>query len=147
MYKFMAKTWKRKENPALEGIMRERMITWRKQPTVVKLERPTKLARARALGYKAKQGFVVVRTKIRKGGMRKIRPKSGRRPKHLGVTKYTTAQSLKQIAAQRVAKKFKNLKVINTYYVWEDGRHKWYEVILQDPDHPVTKSDSYRKAQ
>ncbi|HJX22839.1 MAG TPA: 50S ribosomal protein L15e [Candidatus Bathyarchaeia archaeon] len=137
MYRHIAKTWRIKDNPALEGIMRERLITWRKQPTVVRLEKPSKLHRARALGYKAKQGFVMTRIKVRRGGMRKLRPTSGRRPKHLGVVKYTTAQSIQQIAEQRVAKRYPNMKVVNSYWVWEDGRHKWFEVILKDPDHPV----------
>ena len=137
MYRHIAKTWRVKENPALNSVMRERLITWRKQPTVIRLEKPSKLHRARALGYKAKQGFVMTRIKVRRGGMRKLRPTSGRRPKHLGVVKYTTAQSIQQIAEQRVAKRYPNMKVVNSYWVWEDGRHKWFEVILKDPDHPV----------
>ncbi|MBU1111376.1 MAG: 50S ribosomal protein L15e, partial [Nanoarchaeota archaeon] len=45
------------------------------------------------------------------------------------------------IAEERVAKKFTNLTVLNSYYVSEDGKYYWYEIILVDPNHPVIKSD------
>ena len=35
-----------------------------------------------------------------------------------------------------------NLEILNSYWVAEDGRYKWYEVILVDPNHPVILSDS-----
>jgi large subunit ribosomal protein L15e len=33
------------------------------------------------------------------------------------------------------------MEVLNSYWVGEDGRSKYYEVILVDPHHPVIKSD------
>ena len=41
----------------------------------------------------------------------------------------------------RAARKYPNLEVLNSYYVGESGKYKWYEVILVDPHHPVIKSD------
>jgi large subunit ribosomal protein L15e len=79
--------------------------------------------------------------RVRKGGARKKRPSSGRRPKALGVTKFTRAKSLKQIAEERAGKKFPNLSVLNSYYVWEDGTSKWFEVVLVDANHPAIKKD------
>jgi large subunit ribosomal protein L15e len=121
--------------------MRQRLIQWRKQHTVERIERPTRLDRARKLGYKAKQGFVMARTKVRRGNMRKIRPKAGRRPKRMGVKKFKPAKSLRLIAEERAARKFPNLEVLNSYWVGEDGRSKWFEVVMVDPDHPVIKTD------
>jgi len=121
--------------------MRQRTIEWRQQPTIHRIERPTRLDRARKLGYKAKQGFVVARVRVRRGGLRKIRPKAGRRPKRMGVTKYKPAKSMRLIAEERAARKFPNVEVLNSYWVWEDGRFKWFEVIMVDPSHPVIKSD------
>ena len=83
----------------------------------------------------------MARVRVRKGGARKKRPSSGRRPRALGVTKFTRAKSLKQIAEERVAKKFPNLSVLNSYYVWEDGTSKWFEVVLVDANHPAIKKD------
>jgi large subunit ribosomal protein L15e len=117
------------------------MIKWRREPTVHRVDVPTRLERARTLGYKAKQGYVVVRVRIRKGGARKPRPRSGRRPKALGVTRYTRALSLKRIAENKAKKKYPNLIVLNSYYVMEDGRHHWFETFLRDPHNPVSAGD------
>lgn len=101
-------------------------------------ESPTRLERARAVGYKAKQGYVVIRVRIRKGGARKPRPRAGRRQRALGVTKFTRSMSLKHIAEQKAKKKFPNLLVLNSYYVWEDGTNHWFETIMRDPYNPVS---------
>jgi large subunit ribosomal protein L15e len=138
MYKYVAQTWNRREKTDLEQYLRQLAIKWRREPTVHRVEHPTRLERARALGYKAKQGYVVVRVRIRKGGARKPRPRAGRRQKALGVTRYTRAMSLKNIAEEKAKKKFPNLRVLNSYYVWEDGIHHWFETILRDPHNPVS---------
>lgn len=122
-------------------LIRDRMREWRKGPAVVRIEKPTKLDRARALGYKAKQGVVVARVRVRKGGRRKPRPSKGRKPKHMGVRKLTPAKSIKLIAEERCARKFPNLEVLNSYGVGEDGQYKYYEVILLDPSHPAIRND------
>ena len=127
--------------PELKEIWRERLIKWRKQPSVVRIPKPTRIDRARRLGYRAKQGYIVVRVKVRKGGRRKPRPRAGRKPAGMGVNKITPKKSLRRIAEERAARKYPNLEVINSYYVAEDGMRKYYEVILVDPNHPVIKSD------
>ena len=131
-YKYLADAWKIPDQSYIEEIMRQRVIEWRKQPPVVRIDKPTRLDRARKLGYKAKQGFVVVRVRVRRGGLRKPRPRSGRRPKRMGVAKDKPAKSLRLIAEERAARKYPNLEVLNSYWVWEDGRYKWFEVIMVD---------------
>ncbi len=140
-YKYIAEEWAKPEKSFVEELMRQRLIEWRKQNTVARIERPTRLDRARKLGYKAKQGFVVARTRVRKGNLRKIRPKAGRRQKRMGVKKFKPAKSLRLIAEERTARKFPNLEVLNSYWVGEDGRSKWFEVVLVDPNSPSIKSD------
>jgi len=140
-YKYMAEEWAKPEKSFVDELMRQRMIEWRKQDTVTRVERPLRLDRARKLGYKAKQGFVIARTRVRRGGMRKVRPKSGRRPKRMGVNKFKPAKSLRLIAEERAGRKFPNLEVLNSYWVGEDGRSKWFEVILVDPNSPCIKTD------
>jgi large subunit ribosomal protein L15e len=138
-YKYITQAWNDREKNDLEKNLRFVSIKWRRETTVHRISHPTRPDRARALGYKAKQGYVVVRVRIRKGGARKPRPRSGRRQKALGVTRYTRAMGLKQIAEMKAKKKFPNLRVLNSYYVWEDGRHHWFEAILRDPHNPVSK--------
>lgn len=121
--------------------LRQKMIEWRKGPAVVRVPKPTNIRRARTLGYKAKQGVIVVRVRVRRGGRRRARPSRGRRPKRMGVLKLTPKKSIQWIAEERAARKYPNLEVLNSYYVGEDGRYKYYEVIMVDPHHPVIKSD------
>ena len=131
-YKYIAEAWSRPEKSYVKELMRQRLIQWRKQPVVVRTEKPTRLDRARKLGYRAKQGFVIARVRVRRGGMRKKRPKAGRRQKRMGVKKHKVAKSLRLIAEERAARKFPNLEVLNSYWVAEDGRSKWFEAILVD---------------
>jgi len=140
-YKYMAEEWAKPEKSFVDELMRQRMIEWRRQKTVTRVERPLRLDRARKLGYKAKQGFVIARARVRRGNLRKIRPKAGRRPKRMGVQKFKPAKSLRLIAEERAARKFPNMEVLNSYWVGEDGRSKWFEVILVDTNSPCIKTD------
>lgn len=140
MYKYLTQGWNNREKTDLERHFRYVAIKWRREPTVHRVEHPTRLDRARALGYKAKQGYVVVRVRIRKGGARKPRPRAGRRQRALGVTRFTRAIDLKGIAEMRAKKKFPNLRVLNSYYVGEDGVHRWFETILCDLHNPSVEN-------
>jgi len=78
VYHYITNLWKeREEGEVLSKLLRDRLIKWRREPTVVRVEKPTRLDRARAIGYAAKQGFIVVRVKVRKGGQNRPRPNSG----------------------------------------------------------------------
>ena len=132
-----------KENSA---VLRERAISWRKENAVTRIERPSRLLRARRLGYKAKQGIVVVRMRVGTGGMRRQRPRGGRRPKHLGVTRIKADDNMKTVAQRRVLEKYPNMKLLGSYFLYKDGKHYWYEVILADPSHPrIAKDKELRK--
>lgn len=128
----MAKAWRRPESSYVKGLMQERVIEWRRQPAILRVDKPTRIDRARRLGYKDKLGYVVVRVRVRRGGLRKQRPRAGRRQKRMGVTKFKPAKSVRLIAEERAAKRFPNLEVLNSYWVWQDGRYKWFEVLLVD---------------
>jgi large subunit ribosomal protein L15e len=141
MYKYLQRAWRRPSDSYIDELMKERVIRWRRQPSIVRVERPTRLDRARRLGYKAKKGFIVTRVRIRRGGRRKPRPRMGRRQRRMGVSKFTPAKGLKLIAEERAARRFPNLEVLNSYWVWEDGTSKWIEVIMVDPHNPSIKSD------
>ncbi len=140
-YKFIAEAWARPEKSYVDELMRQRLIVWRKQHTVTRIDKPTRLDRARRLGYKAKQGYVLARVRVRRGGLRKPRPRAGRRPKRMGVKKFKPSKSLRLIAEEKAGRRFPNCEVLNSYWVGEDGRSKWFEVILVDTNHPVIKSD------
>lgn len=141
MYKHLQRTWRRPSDGYINELMRERAIRWRRQPSIVRVERPTRFDRARRLGYKSKKGIIVARVRIRRGGRRKSRPRMGRRQRRTGASKFTPAKGLKLIAEERAASRFPNLEVLSSYWVWEDGASKWFEVIMVDPHNPSIRSD------
>ncbi|UCD73129.1 MAG: 50S ribosomal protein L15e [Candidatus Bathyarchaeota archaeon] len=129
----LRQAWNEPKKSFVGSLMRDRIVKWRSQPSIVRIDLPTKPSRARALGYRSKEGFVLSRVKVRRGGSRKRRPVLGRRQKRLGVTKFSQGKSLRTIAEERVSRKFPNLRVLNSYLAWEDGLYKWFEVILVNP--------------
>jgi large subunit ribosomal protein L15e len=140
-YRYISDAWKRPATSYAGELRLNRLVKWRREPAVVRLERPTRLDRARSLGYKAKHGIIVVRAKVRRGGRRKSRPKHGRKSKGMGIHKITPGKSLQRIAEERAARKYPNMEILNSYWVAEDGKRKWYEIILVEPAHPEIKSD------
>ena len=126
--------------------LREKAVIWRKQNAVTRVDKPSRITRARRLGYKAKQGITVVRMRVGTGGMRRQRQGGGRRPKHLGVTRIKAAVSMKQVAERRVLERYPNMKLLGSYFLYKDGMHYWFEIILADPSHPsIAKDKELRK--
>ncbi len=140
-YQYIAETWTNSPRGELKQLLWERLILWRREPAIVRVEHATRLDRARRLGYKAKQGYLIARIRVRRGGRRKPRPKRGRKPRKMGVNKFTPKKSIRWIAEERIQRRYPNLEVLNSYPVGRDGRFKWYEVILVDPHHGAIKSD------
>ena len=134
--KYLREAWKKPD----KKVMRERMIEWRKGNAVVRVEKPLRLDRARALGYKAKKGIVVVRVRLKRGGHKRKRPNKGRRTKRLHIRKNLT-MNYKEIAEQRASRKYKNMEALNSYLIGKDGIYGFYEVILVSRDAPEIKSD------
>lgn len=142
MHKFLARLW-RKPKESLGSSYSERLTRWREEPTVTRIEKPTRLDKARALGYKAKQGFVMVRVKVPKGRRKRPAFKGGRRPKRRG--RFFSLDKPKQmVAEERASRKYRNMEVLDSYWVGEDGNSKWYECILLDRSHPAVKKDRER---
>jgi large subunit ribosomal protein L15e len=141
-YSYIREAWQRPKESYVDELMWSRLQKWRREPTVTRVNHPTRLDRAKSLGYRAKQGIIIVRVKIRRGGRRKSRYIRGRRTKHMGMHKISPKKSLQRIAEERAARKHPNMEVLNSYWVGEDGKHRWYEVILVDRDHPMIRSDA-----
>jgi large subunit ribosomal protein L15e len=141
--KYVKAIYKNKESmkKQLGEILTERKIAWRREAPIVRVEHPTRPDKARQYGYKAKQGFMIARAKIRRGGLHKKRPSRGRKPASMAIHKITAAKSTQRMAEERVQRKYKNMQVLASYWVLEDGRQIWYEVILVDQSHPCIVSD------
>lgn len=105
--------------------------------------RPTRPDKARRLGYKAKQGFVIYRVRIRRGGRKRPFAKGivHGKPKHHGVNQYKFARNLRSVAEERAGRKLGGLRVLNSYWVNCDAAYKWYEIIMVDPFHKAIRRD------
>ena len=139
--KHMQATWNRPKAGIPAKARRERMAGWRREGVFQRIHRPTRIDAARRVGYKAKQGIVMVRTRVRRGGLRKSKVHMKRKPSNAGIKKITMAKSIQRIAEERVSRRYPNLEVLNSYWVGEDGKNKFYEVIMVDPHHPAIKAD------
>ena len=120
----------------------KKLIEFRKiEGSIIMIDKPSNIPRARSLGYKAKQGISVSFVKVRKGGGLILRPKNARRPKRMGVNKITRRISIQRMAEQKADTAYTNLEVLNSYYVGEDGQKKYFEIIMVDPNHPSIIND------
>jgi large subunit ribosomal protein L15e len=135
--KYVRKLW---QDPQSNANYRDLLLQLRREPVTLRVERPMNIARARSLGYKPKQGVIVVRQRVIRGG--KMRPdiKGGRRTAHSGQSK-VIKKNYQQIAEERAAVKYQNCEVLNSYKLLEDGQFAWYEVILVDRMHPAVLAD------
>lgn len=145
MRSYISATWTKMWKSNTDEL-KSKSISWRREPVLNRIPRPSRLDRARRLGYKAKQGILIVRARVGRGGMRKQRPVSGRRPKHFGVVHIKQGVSMRQVAEHRVNEKYPNLEVLGSYYLYKDGKYLWYEVILADPAHPGIYKDKEMRA-
>ena len=135
--KYLRNIWNKKEN---KEILKERLIQWRTEPVSVRITHPTRPDKASSVGYKAKQGFVLVRQRVKRGGRMTEQVAGGRRSSRAGRNK-VVGKSYQTIAEERASKNYPNCEVLNSYYVAKDGKHYWYEVILIDRSHPAILKD------
>lgn len=138
-YSYIKELWK-KPKKNLGQLWMQRLIEWRRSNTIVRVERPTRLDRARALGYKAKNGFIIARTRVKRGGRKRPKRKAGRRSKRQTIRK-VLRMNYQTVAERRTQRKFPNLLILNSYWLARDGKYAWYEVILVDPNRPEIKKD------
>lgn len=138
LYNYLAKAWKQPD----AALWRSRLIDWRAQPATLRVARPTRLDRARALGYRAKPGIIIVRQRVERGGRMREAIRAGRKPKKFRHRKIL-AMNYQAVAEQRAAQAFPNCEVLNSYYLAQDGHHYWYEIIMLDRAHPQIKHDHY----
>ena len=136
MYQHIRQVWRKPD----KEMLRAKMTEWRGQSTVNKLEHPTRLDRARSLGYKAKKGFVIVRVRVLRGGRRRPKPNKGRKTRKQTI-KLVLKMNYQWVAEQRAQKKFPNLEVLNSYKLGKDGHNYFFDVILVDYSKPEIKND------
>jgi len=142
-YKYVNELWRKKQTDVMGFLLRVRTWQYRQLSRVHRASQPTRIEKARRLGYRAKQGFVVYRVRVRRGSRKKPVAKGCTygKPTHHGINQMKFQRSLQSIAEERVGRKIGSLRVLNSYWVGEDSTYKYYEVIMVDPAHTAIRRD------
>jgi large subunit ribosomal protein L15e len=109
----------------------------------VALSRPTRTDKAHKLGYKAKQGYTIIRVAVRRGG-RKRPNHCGMvhgKPVNQGINHLKFARNLRSVAEEKAGRFAENLRVLNSYWVNQDATYKYFEIIMVDVGHPAIRND------
>lgn len=137
--KYVKELWKKpRENLGAE--YKNKLVSWRRENAITRVEHPTRIDRARSLGYKAKQGFIIARVRVIRGGKNNPRIMKGRDGGNKS-TRIVQSKNYQWICEERAQKRFPNLEVLNSYWVGQDERYYWYEIILVDVYHPQIMKD------
>jgi large subunit ribosomal protein L15e len=51
-------------------------------------------------------------------------------------------RNLRALAEERCGRKMPDLRVLNSYWVGQDGTYKYYEIIMVDPHHNAIRNDA-----
>jgi large subunit ribosomal protein L15e len=70
-YKYLEELHKKKQSDVMRFLLRIRCWLYRQLPSIIRCTRPSRPDKARRLGYKAKQGYVIYRARIRRGGRKR----------------------------------------------------------------------------
>ncbi|UNI20203.1 60S ribosomal protein L15 [Purpureocillium takamizusanense] len=141
--KYVEELQKKKQSDVMRFLLRVRCWEFRQLNVIHRASRPSRPDKARRLGYKAKQGYVVYRVRVRRGGRKRPVPKGATygKPTNQGVNQLKYQRSLKSTAEERVGRRCANLRVLNSYWINQDSTYKYYEVILVDPQHKAIRID------
>nr|RBQ97789.1 hypothetical protein FVER53263_00712 [Fusarium verticillioides] len=141
--KYVEELQKKKQSDVVAFLLRVRCWELRQLNVIHRASRPSRLDKARRLGYKAKQGYVIYRVRVRRGGRKRPAPKGATygKPTNQGINQLKYQRSLKATAEERVGRRCANLRVLNSYWINQDSTYKYYEVILVDPQHKAIRID------
>merc|ERR1719498_843662 len=125
-YKYLQELWRKKKSDTMRFVMRVRCWEYRQLATIHKASKPSRLDKARAVGYKAKQGYSVYRVRIRRGGRKRAVGKGivYGKPVHQGIRKLKKARSHRSVAEEKVGRHCSNMRVLNSYWVGQDAAYK-----------------------
>ncbi|XP_068944585.1 large ribosomal subunit protein eL15 isoform X1 [Petaurus breviceps papuanus] len=121
-YKYIQELWRKKQSDVMRFLLRVRCWQYRQLSALHRAPRPTRPDKARRLGYKAKQGYVIYRIRVRRGGRKRPVPKGATygKPVHHGVNQLKFARSLQSVAEERAGRHCGALRVLNSYWLSDE---------------------------
>ncbi|RZC73126.1 hypothetical protein C5167_048606, partial [Papaver somniferum] len=121
-YKYVFELWRKKQSDLMRFLQRVRCSEYRQHPSI----RPIRPDKARRLGYKAKQGYVIYRVRVRRGGCKRPVPKGivYGKPKNQGITQLKFQRNKSLIVSAK-----------------QDSTYKYFKIILMDAAHNAIGND------
>ncbi|ERE68542.1 60S ribosomal protein L15-like protein [Cricetulus griseus] len=140
-YKYMQQLGRKKQSKVMRFLLRVCFWQYRRLSVLHRALSHTGPDKVQRLGYKAKQGYVIYRIRVCRGGRKCPVPKGAThgKPVHHGVNQLKFARSLQSVAEERVGCHCGALRVLNSYWNGEDSTYKCFEVILIDPFHKAIR--------
>nr|AGN29643.1 60S ribosomal protein L15 [Acartia pacifica] len=143
-YRYVSELYRKKQSDVMRYLLRVRCWQYRQLTKLHRVQHTTRPDKARRLGYKAKQGYVIYRICMRRGGRKRPVAKGCPygKPKSSGAVKQQKPErNLQSIAEERAGRRLRGLRVLNSYWVAQDSTYKYFEVILIDPHHKAIRRD------
>ncbi|KAJ6000529.1 hypothetical protein N7481_000938 [Penicillium waksmanii] len=142
--KYVEEIQKKKQSDVIRFLLRVRCWELRQLNAIHRASRPSRPDKARRLGYKAKQGYVVYRIRVRRGGRKRTARKGATygKPTNQGINQLKYQRALAATAEERVGRRCANLRVLNSYWINQDSTYKYFEVICVDPQHKAIRRDA-----
>ncbi|XP_055903854.1 60S ribosomal protein L15-like [Eupeodes corollae] len=142
-YRYMQELYRKKQSDVMRYLLRIRVWQYRQLTKLHRSPRSTRPYKARRLGYENKQGFVIYRIRVRRGGRKRPVAKgcTHGKPKSHGINELKPSVVCNLFAEERVVRKVGGLRVLNSYWLAQDDSNKYFEVILIDTHHNAVRRD------
>uniref|UniRef100_A0A2I3TGG9 Ribosomal protein L15 n=1 Tax=Pan troglodytes TaxID=9598 RepID=A0A2I3TGG9_PANTR len=122
-YPHIQELWRKKQSHVMRFLLRVSCWQYCQLSALHRAPRPTQPDKVRRPGCKAKQGYVICRIHVHRGGRKRPVPKGA-----------TNGKPVLHAGCHCGA-----LRVLNSYWVGEDYTYKFFEVILIDPFHKAIR--------
>lgn len=99
-YRYVQELYRKKQSEVMRYLLRIRVWQYRQLTKLHRCPRSSRPDKARRLGYRAKQGYVIYRIRIRRGGRKRPVPKGCTygKPKSHGINELKPYRKLQNIA-------------------------------------------------
>ena len=105
-YTFINEIWRKKQSDVMSFLLKIRAWEYRNLPGIQRIKKPSRPEKARRLGYKSKQGFIIYRVRIRRGDRKRPVPKgiTSGKPKNHGINQLKYSRNKRSMAEEKVGK-------------------------------------------
>lgn len=129
-YRYVQELYRKKQSDVLRYLLRIRCWQYRQLTRLHRAPRPSRPDKARRLGYRAKQGFLIYRISVRRGGRKRPVHKGCTygKPKSHGVNELKPYRNLQSVAEVSIT--FPSLAQTQSFLLWWERTLNHSEIQL-----------------